>query len=165
MTVPRTSSPRIVVGVDGSPSSIDALQWAARIAASFDAEIDAVICWEFPTSYGLAGADADWRPDRDARQILTEAVSSAFGGNAPAGLRLVVEEGRPAKVLIDASAAAAMLVIGSRGHGSVMGLLLGSVSAYCAEHALCPVLIARPAASGNPQPSPLNTLAGATQPM
>jgi nucleotide-binding universal stress UspA family protein len=133
----------IVVGVDGSESSINALRTAARVATVLDAEIDAVTSWEFPASYGLAGGAGDWRPDTDAAQLLAIALKEAFGDDVPARLRSVLTEGHPAKVLVEASRGAEMLVVGSRGHGGFVGLLLGSVSAYCAEHASCPVLVAR----------------------
>ncbi len=56
-------------------------------------------------------------------------------------MRLIAQEGNPAKVLIDRSTGAQMLVVGSRGHGGFAGLLLGSVSSKCPEHAHCRVLI------------------------
>lgn len=142
-TVEGPSRRTIVVGVDGSKSSIEALRTAARIAAAMGGEIDAITSWEFPASYGLAGGAIEWRPDTDATEVLSEAVKEAFGDDVPAGLRRVVTEGHPAKVLIEASTDAELLVVGSRGHGGFVGLLLGSVSAYCAEHANCPVLVAR----------------------
>lgn len=64
-----------------------------------------------------------------------------FSAASRAGLELQVHEGGAAKVLIDASVGAVVLVVGSRGHGGFAGLLLGSVSANVAEHAPCPVLI------------------------
>ncbi|MEO8888523.1 MAG: universal stress protein [Jatrophihabitantaceae bacterium] len=56
-------------------------------------------------------------------------------------MRTCVHVGHPAQVLVEASVGADMLVVSSRGHGGFVGLLLGSVSAYCAEHAQCPVVV------------------------
>jgi len=138
-----TSSHRIVVGVDGSKSSIDALRWAGRIADALDVEIDAVTSWEFPTSYG-GPVPLDYRPDQDAEHALAQALTAAFGEKRPVGLRALVRQGHPARVLIDAGEDAALLVVGSRGHGGFVGMLLGSVSAYCAEHGACPVVVVHP---------------------
>lgn len=132
----------MVVGVDGSDSSIDALGWARRLAVVLDAEIDAVTAWHYPVNDGMAIATLDWNPSIDAAGVLADAIRSAFGEDQPAGLRAVVTEGHPARVLLDASVDADMLVVGSRGHGGFVGMLLGSVSSYCAEHATCPVLVA-----------------------
>ena len=131
---------RIVVGVDGSPQSILALRWAARIAASTGAAIDAVIAWHLPVGFGWTFAPHNWHLDLDAENALTAAVKQAFAAEPP-HLRLLAREGLPAKVLLDAAAGAQLLIVGSRGHGGFVGLLLGSVSAACAEHAPCPVLI------------------------
>jgi nucleotide-binding universal stress UspA family protein len=132
----------VVVGVDGSDSSIDALGWARRLSDLLDTEIDAVTAWHYPPTDAISSVGIDWNPSIDAAGILADAVRSAFGEDQPAGLRAVVTEGHPAKVLLDASADAEMLVVGSRGHGGFAGMLLGSVSAHCAEHAICPVLVA-----------------------
>ncbi|MDQ1560876.1 MAG: hypothetical protein QOE85_217, partial [Actinomycetota bacterium] len=53
----------------------------------------------------------------------------------------VTFEGNADEILIEQSRGAEMLIVGSRGHGGIAGVLLGSVSAKCAEHAHCPVLI------------------------
>jgi nucleotide-binding universal stress UspA family protein len=74
-------------------------------------------------------------------KVLTDTVDATFGADRPAELKLTVAEGPPAAVLVDRSAGALMLVVGSRGHGGFMGLLLGSISANVAEHASCPVLV------------------------
>lgn len=136
-----TTAARIVVGVDGSEPSKAALRWAAGFAAETGGFIDAVIAWQSPSDLGWAYLPGDWRPDQDAEKLLTQAVDEVFGANRPLGLRLTVERGNPAKVLIDQSRNAELLVVGSRGHGGFAGLLLGSVSASCAEHAKCPVLV------------------------
>jgi nucleotide-binding universal stress UspA family protein len=138
---PRTSAGRIVVGVDGSKPSQQALRWAAHLAATFGAGLDAVTAWDFPPSYGWASVPSDWDPAGDMRKVLDETIQDVFGDQPPAGMRRLVQEGGAAKVLLDASQGATMLVVGSRGHGGFAGLLLGSVSSNVAEHAPCPVLV------------------------
>jgi len=138
---PRAGAGRIVVGVDGSRPSQQALRWGAHLAAIFGAGLDAVTAWDFPAAAGWGPVPPDWDPAQDMRQTLDDTVHAVFGGQPPAGLRLLVREGGAAKVLLDASRGAIMLVVGSRGHGGFAGLLLGSVSANVAEHASCPVLV------------------------
>jgi nucleotide-binding universal stress UspA family protein len=133
--------PRIVVGIDGSDQSANALRWAAHLARIFATRLEAVIAWEYPTSFGWATVPEDWDPPGEMRRVVEGVVQSVFGSEPPAALIIEVREGGPAKVLLDASAGATMLVVGSRGHGGFAGLLLGSVSANVAEHATCPVLI------------------------
>ena len=132
---------RIVVGVDGSEPSKAALRWAARIAPAVDATIDVVIAWDYPQVYGVPGYVDDWRPDLDAEKVLQDSLDAVFAGDLPQGLRPLVRQGPARQVLLKASSDAEMLVVGSRGHGGFAGLLLGSVSAACAEHADCPVLV------------------------
>jgi nucleotide-binding universal stress UspA family protein len=132
---------RIVVGVDGSESSKAALRWAARFLQVTGGWIDAVIAWHPPANYGFSYLPGDWNPEKDAETVLSRAVDEVFGTDRPAGMRLIVREGNPAKVLLDESNDADLLVVGSRGHGGFAGLLLGSVSAHCAEHATLPVLV------------------------
>lgn len=132
---------RIVVGVDGSEQSRLALSWAVQISATTGASIDAVTAWHFPANSGWGYVPDAWNPETDATKCLTDIVDEAFGAERPPGLRLLVREGLPAKVLLDESKGAIMLIVGSRGHGGFAGLLLGSVSSSCAEHAECPVLV------------------------
>ena len=73
--------------------------------------------------------------------MLTETVAEVFGPTPPEGMIMTVREGGAARALIEMSGGSQMLVVGSRGHGGFAGLLLGSVSAACAEHASCPVLV------------------------
>ena len=138
-----TSPERIVVGVDGSSQSRTALRWAAWLAADTGASIEAVTAWQFPISTGWGGAAVpmNFNPEQDMQKVLTETVDHVFGADRPAGMQLSVVEGHPARVLLERSAGALMLVVGSRGHGGFAGLLLGSVSAHVAEHAGCPVLV------------------------
>jgi nucleotide-binding universal stress UspA family protein len=138
---PGAGTGRIVVGVDGSAHSEQALRWAASLAAAFGARLEAVTAWDVPTSYGFASVPPDWDPAGDMRKVLDETVRAVFGDQPPPGLHRQVREGGAAKVLIEASQGAIMLVVGSRGHGGFAGLLLGSVSSNVAEHAPCPVLV------------------------
>jgi nucleotide-binding universal stress UspA family protein len=138
---PDSSERRIVVGVDGSRHSVEALRWAAYQASLLGARLNVVTAWEYPASFGWAAVPSDWDPAEDMEKVLQEAVRAAFGDEPPAGLELQVREGGAARVLLEACEGATMLVVGSRGHGGFAGLLLGSVSAGVAEHASCPVLI------------------------
>jgi nucleotide-binding universal stress UspA family protein len=135
------SQHRIVVGVDGSSHSEKALGWGAHLAATFGAELVAVTAWDYPPAIGWATVPEDWHPDQDMAEVLRETLRKVFGEHLPAGLRTVVREGGAAKVLLEESKSATVLVVGSRGHGGFAGLLLGSVSANVAEHATCPVLV------------------------
>jgi nucleotide-binding universal stress UspA family protein len=140
--------PRIVVGVDGSDGSKDALRWAATFAAQLDARLDAVATWERPTASIWGMLPESYSPQRDIEGLLEKTVGEVFGSGRPADMRLKVLEGPAASVLIDLSDGALLLVVGSRGIGGFAGLLLGSVSARVAEHAKCAVLVARGAPPG-----------------
>jgi nucleotide-binding universal stress UspA family protein len=138
---PAMGSGHIVVGVDGSESSRQAVIWAVRYGEMVGGDVDAVISWHHPTNSGLDYLPVEWNPEQDARSILAGAVTEVLGNDVPPSLRQLVREGNPAKVLLDEAKDAQLLVVGSRGHGGFAGLLLGSVSANCAEHAQCPVLV------------------------
>jgi nucleotide-binding universal stress UspA family protein len=142
----RPADNRIVVGVDGSKSSHQALRWARFLADTTGCSVEAVMAWQPLSAYswatmGWAAYPGDWDPAADAHKALTDAVEEVFGATPPANLTIAVREGGAAQVLLEAGAGARMLVVGSRGHGGFAGLLLGSVSSACAEHASCPVLV------------------------
>jgi len=133
--------PRIVIGVDGSEQSKLALEWAASLAGALGASVDAVAVWQMPSAYGWSIVAADWSPEEDTHKELAAAVDAVFGAHRPKHLRLLTPQGNAAQVLLSFSEGATMLVLGSRGRGGFKALLLGSVSANCAEHAHCPVLV------------------------
>jgi len=144
MNAAAGTPPKIVVGVDGSESSKNALRWAAAQAELTGAEIEVVTTWEYPPTLGWAPPyPSDFDPDEDARKALQEAVDSVLGTDPRVKVTLTVTEGHPAIVLSTASRGAGLLVVGSRGHGAFAGMLLGSVSEYCAAHAACPVVVVR----------------------
>lgn len=131
---------RIVVGVDGSQHSITALRYAASLSHALDAPVEAVAVWSYPPliePYVVM----EWTPDEIAKEALDGAIHSAFGDHPPDRLTRHLLPGSPAQTLIELSKSCGLLVLGSRGHGGFVGMLLGSVSAACAEHAHCPVLI------------------------
>ena len=136
---------RIVAGIDGSPSSLAALEWAGRQAHLSGAVLEVVTTWEWPSSLGWAmPVPEEFDPEGDVRQALDAAIErirAAYPGVTVEG-RLV--GGHPSPVLVEASKGAELLVVGSRGHGEFVGMVLGSVSSYCAAHAHCPVLVHRP---------------------
>ncbi len=136
---------RIVVGVDGSESSKDALRWAAHQAVLTGDSLEAVITWEIsPNSYGVAlPLPSDYDPAAIAKQTLGETILDVLGESGGAHVFARVVEGSPARSLLDISKGADLLVLGSRGHGPFVGMLLGSVSEYCAAHATCPVVVVR----------------------
>jgi nucleotide-binding universal stress UspA family protein len=134
----RPASACVVVGVDGSEPSQQALRWAAKIADACGAHVDAVAAWQYSIPFGWT--TPSWDPRADMDKVLKQTVDAAFGMRPP-DMNLVVCEGNPAHVLLEHSAGALMLVVGSRGHGGFAGVLLGSVSAAAAEHATCPVLV------------------------
>lgn len=133
---------RIVVGLDGSDASKEALRWAVRLAPALNAEISAIVAWEFPVMMGWEGvAPTALQPEENAKEILKESLESVFGPTHSADVVGSTKEGHASAVLLEASRDAEMLVVGSRGLGGFAGLLLGSVSSSCAEHAKCPVLV------------------------
>ncbi len=138
---PVNGGSRIVVGVDGSRPSQQALRWSAQLATVLGARLEIVAAWEYPPSFGWAAVAPDWNPGQDTENVVADTIAAVFADKPPADLQVHVREGGAAKVLLDACEGALMLVVGSRGHGGFAGLLLGSVSGNVAEHASCPVLI------------------------
>ncbi|UVJ41274.1 universal stress protein [Arthrobacter sp. CJ23] len=137
----QTSSGRIIVGVDGSEASIEALREAHRLAAPMGAQVVATAYWEFPQVYGGYVAMGIVGFEEAAGNLLKEAVEKAFGPVLPDNVVSRLVRGHARESLIEASKEADMIVVGRRGHGGFGGLLLGSVSSACVAHAHCPVLV------------------------
>ena len=130
--------------MDGSPTSIEALEWAVRHAEASGATVRVVTSWEWPTSYGWGLAlPSDYDPATDARRLLDQALAPVQAQHPGVEIDPAVIEGHPAPVLVDESAHADLLVVGSRGHGEFVGMLLGSVSEHCVSNAHCPVVVVR----------------------
>jgi nucleotide-binding universal stress UspA family protein len=142
----------IIVGVDGSAESIEALRWAIEEARLRKTAVRAVRVWHHPTTLGgydsfLLGADVDpllvepGELRKLAKVRLAEAVAQATGD--PDSVEQHVVEGHPVESLVQLATEDDLLVVGSRGRGGFSGLLLGSVSQECAHHARCPTVIVR----------------------
>jgi nucleotide-binding universal stress UspA family protein len=139
------SAGRIVVGVDGSDSSRDALRWAGAQAEATGAELVAVTAWSYPpasypTTVGYVPMGDRTDLAAESRAMLERTVKETLG-ETPVTLR--VAQGHPAMVIIAEARDATLVVVGSRGHGGFVGALLGSVSQHVTSHAPCPVVVVR----------------------
>ena len=139
----------IVVGVDGSANSKAALAWAYDEATHHDASLTVVTAWHAPPlpmtpPYGsMPDQGYESQPKRNALEVLEGLVAALEAREPAVDVRTSIEEGSPAKVLIERSAESDLLVVGHRGHGGFAGMLLGSVSQHLVAHAHCPVVVVR----------------------
>lgn len=155
----------IVIGVDGSEPSHRALRWALNEARLRDDVVVVVHAYErqrvhnpYASAYPYIPADTfrvatdyerrmqeehDTHARQQAEGVIQRALDDAgWGVDGPVVKRLTVARDG-AKTLVEMSAHADLLVVGSRGHGGFTGLLLGSVSQHCTHHAHCPVVVIR----------------------
>ncbi|AUZ88691.1 universal stress protein UspA, partial [Arthrobacter agilis] len=120
MDASATSCARVVVGVDGSPSSIAALQLAVSLMPLAGDTLRAITAWQHPLAFGLYAPPVEYDYEGFARQALDQALTEAFPEGTPPRVGEVdrrVVRGLAAEVLIQESMHAAMIVVGSRGHG------------------------------------------------
>jgi nucleotide-binding universal stress UspA family protein len=137
------SQQRILVGIDGSESSKDALRTGDRIARALDVPLVALMFWQGPPVYeGWQTVDPH-RPPAGSEEQLRSTVADVFGADVPEHVSAELVHGRAAARLVEESENALMLVLGRRGHGGLRGSALGSVSNACIAHAHCPVLVVR----------------------
>jgi nucleotide-binding universal stress UspA family protein len=129
----------IVVGVDGSDASIEALRCALRLGDLAGCPVRAIAVWQ-PVPFGSWTTPLS-RPAEDAASVLIDAVGSACGDQVPEWFTATTRQGTAADVLNEESKVADLLIVGTRGRGKVKGLLLGSVSSSCLGNATCPVLV------------------------
>jgi len=145
---PASGQETIIVGVDGSPSSTAALEWAARYADAKHATLQAVLAWHYPSAAGLPPVGHTPEPvrsqvEQSRYEILDKAIESACRELPAIQVDRRVVYGHPAQALIDESRSADLLVVGSKGHGGFTGMMLGSVSTHCVHHASCPVTVVK----------------------
>lgn len=141
----RPGEGRIVVGVDGSPGSLAALRWALSEASLRGVDVHAVAAWESPGGMSFAMPGDVGRPEDTLTAAVEATIAAAVaptpGEQAPAAATVTtsVVYGDPARELQRAVGEGDLLVVGSRGHGAGIGLLLGSASQHVVAHAPCPV--------------------------
>jgi nucleotide-binding universal stress UspA family protein len=149
---PRNTSdaPRIVVGVDGSPSSRAALRWAVNQAALTGGTVDAVMAGRVPETDVIGGfgqTPAEVNDEKviadDVQRTLDTIISEEVKADDRNRVRARVFDGHPAEALLQASDGAELVVVGQRGLGGFSRSLLGSVSQHLVHHANSPVLVFR----------------------
>lgn len=144
----------MILAFDGSPSSLAALNWARTNAPLLNLEINLVNIWGYIESaidiagvgFGSAGLITAEDPKAWSEQLLSNALSQLSDSN-PEGVKVTSIEGGVVKVLVELSKGAELLVMGSRGHGKLADLILGSVSESCAVKSQCPVVLVHAPAS------------------
>ena len=139
---------RIVVGVDGSDCSRQALRWALDEAGRRGATLDVVHVWTDPMAdvspYGVSAYVDPADVAAGAKRLLDEILAGEVGvAHSSVIVNPVVAEGHAPSVLVESARGADLLVVGSHGRGGFAGLLLGSVSQQCTQHAPCPVVVVR----------------------
>lgn len=158
---------RIVVGVDGSPDSRAALDWAINEARFRSEDVKAVYVYglsaehnPFLATYSsFASASSaqqsaeqarNWQEQREeatyrqAAGVLSSVVHEVSEANPGVEIeQMTVGGGRPARSLLQQAQDCSLLVVGARGHGGFRGLRLGSIAEKCVRHAPCAVMVAR----------------------
>jgi nucleotide-binding universal stress UspA family protein len=150
----ETMKPLVVVGIDGSHQSGEALRWADRYVRAVGGELRAVIAWEYSPGFGFI-AGGRRLLETEAGQTLERIIDKYLGDGVLDEVTTRIAEGNPTSVLIEESASADLLVVGDRGYGGVAGLLLGSVGARCVRDAKCSVVVVRGAPSQGQAPDAL----------
>ncbi|MGW2271422.1 universal stress protein [Streptomyces yangpuensis] len=142
--------PLIVVGVDGSRHSMEAVRWAVEQARLTGGRVHAVMAWEWnrnPFAIGMAEAQFAEQEastaEEAARRKLADTVTAAVGASPGVPVFRRVEQGSPARVLVDASKEAHLTVVGTRGYGGFKGALLGSVSQQVVQYSAGTVVLVR----------------------
>ena len=135
----------VVVGADGSVQSVAALKWAVEYAAATGSKVRAVMACHYPTAGGAAplGVAPEAVTDEVRAQMAESLSKVVIEGAAGLDVEEEIAYGHPAQVLIEQSADADLLVVGSRGRGAFTGMMIGSVSIHCVTHSHCPVVVVR----------------------
>jgi len=144
----------IVVGLDGSEASHEALRWAAEEARLRSTPLVAVHAWSFVPAQpigdpGMLAMPAGDLPgqlsaEADAAQaVFDQAIEDALGAGSGADVQRKLVEGDAGEALVAESKAAELVVVGSHGRSGLKAAILGSVSRHVVDHAACPVVVVK----------------------
>jgi nucleotide-binding universal stress UspA family protein len=136
-------APTVVVGVDGSAGSADALRWAVAHAKQTGAVVEAVSAWHVPPTIYITPTWTEADYERHAQEGLDRVVGEVVGDHTdvPVKKRMILQS--PAVALTRAAEGADLLVVGGKGVGELPGVHLGSVASYCVHHAPSHVVVVR----------------------
>ncbi|WP_304452497.1 universal stress protein [Nocardiopsis sp. YSL2] len=147
---PTTALDKIVVGVDGGANSRRALGLAMNLAEESGGEVVVVHSWEIPFAYDPVALTASgWQPQEElfeeqSEKLVAELLADVVDQrreDSEVTVSVVRSKARPSEALLEAATGADAIVVGSRGRGSVRGLLLGSVSQTVLHHSPIPVVV------------------------
>ena len=135
---------KILVGIDGSKEALGAVRWAVEEATHRGATVEVLHVWHYVymgDPMGISAVASMEGVEQSAQLVIDEALADIGPAGDAVHLTGRAVEGATAKVLLEEAANADLLVVGRRGHGGFMGLLLGSVAQQLAHHAPCPLVI------------------------
>lgn len=136
-------TPEVVVGVDGSENSVEAVRWGVDYARSKGLNVRVVSAFDIPLRIFITPTSTDENYADAAKEALDSTMERAFPEETDVHIQRQVVQGRPELALATASKNAEVLVVGSHGVGLLPGVTLGSVANYCVNHASCPVVVVR----------------------
>lgn len=138
-----TSSPKILVGIDGTAPSVDALAWADSLAQQTTGTVHALMTWNYPTGIVMPVVGAPVVPAESLADMTRIKLETTVGPTVEdhTAVKQSVVMGSARTVLADESSNHDLLVLGRTGHNRLQRMWLGSTASYCVRHADCPVVI------------------------
>lgn len=134
----------VVVGIDGSTGSLAALRWALKEAVSMDADVEVLNCYLPQTLTDFGFSTPHELHTASAIMVENEVHAALAEMTRQPPVQRCSHPGDPAKVLLEKSECAALLVLGAHGKTVLRDLILGRVARTCLRHATCPVVIVGP---------------------
>lgn len=147
MTSPSNATPVVVVGVDGSDSSVRAVRWAAQQAKLTGASLRGVASWRWPNYVTRIPPGIDLAAE--TTRTLHDVMTAALVDYPELSVTEHVIEGPAGPALLTHAHDATLLVVGARGRAAFPGMLLGSVAEYCVRNGRCPVVVVRASEEGD----------------